>query len=68
MDSLTAIAQNDANFIYPAVTDAELADQRQLVVGYRRSMGKVRILGGLLVLGALAWTIDYVQHPRKRGP
>jgi len=64
--NLTATGQADATWLYPAVTDAELADQDQLVVNYRRSMGRNRIFVGLLVFSAIAFITDYVQRgPRK---
>lgn len=67
MADLTAVGQNDASFTYPAVTDAELADQDQLVVGYRRSMGRVRIVSGLLIAVSAMWLADYVINgPRKK--
>lgn len=65
--SLQATGQNDASFTYPAVTDAELADQDQLVVSYRRSMGKTRIVSSLLIAVSAMWLADYVINgPRKK--
>lgn len=61
---LDAIGQNDATFWYPAVTDGELADLDQVVVGYRRAMGRNRMLW--LGIGAVAglWLFDYVRSGR----
>ena len=64
---LVAVGQNEATFFYPAVTEAELADLDQVVVGYRRQMGRTRMLW--LGLGAVAglWLFDYVRSGRGAG-
>lgn len=64
MTDLHAIGQNEATFLYPAVTDAELADPDQVVVGYRRAMGRNRMLWA--GIGAIAglWLFDYVRSGR----
>ena len=63
-EQLQAVGQNEATFFYPAVTDAELADVDQIVVGYRRTMGRNRMLWA--GLGAIAglWLFDYVRSGR----
>jgi hypothetical protein len=65
--ALTQVAQAEATFFYPAITDEELADQDLLYTKYRRSMGMTRIVGlvGMGVAGL--WLLDYVRFgPRKR--
>lgn len=65
--TIQATGQNDASFFYPAVTDTELADPDQIVVGYRRCMGRVRILSALTIAVSAMWLADYVINgPRKK--
>lgn len=68
LGQLTDIGQAEAHFFYPAVTDVELADVDQVVVGYRRAMGRNRMLW--IGLGAIAslWLIDYVRSGRGAKP
>jgi hypothetical protein len=63
---LNAAGQAEAHFFYPAVTDAELADQDQLITGYRRSMGRTRMLYVALGVGALTWLVEYVRRGRGK--
>lgn len=66
-EQLQAVAQAQATFFYPAITNEELADQDLLLTHYRRSMGMTRIvaLAGAAVAGL--WLVDYVRFgPRRR--
>ena len=55
------VAQGDATFFYPAVSDAELASEQLLLTNYRRSMGHTRMLWAALGLGAVWWFSSYVR-------
>ena len=64
MSALLEVATADASVIYPAATEDEVADLDQLVVNYRRALGRERLLWGALGLGLVAYVVDYV----RRGP
>ncbi len=67
MSALTEVGTADANVIYPAATDDELNDLDQLVVNYRRALGRERLLWAALGLGVVAYVVDYVRRgPGKR--
>ena len=65
-EELIQIGQSEANFFYPAVSEPELADLDQAIVGYRRAMGRNRMLW--LGVGAIAglWLFDYVRSGRGK--
>lgn len=56
------IGQSNASAFYPAITDAELSSEDELMVNYRRTMGRYRIMWIVTVGVALAWGFDYVRR------
>lgn len=56
-----AVAQNDATFFYPAVPQEALADQNTITAGFRRALGRERLLQLLLGTGSVLWLWSYVR-------
>jgi hypothetical protein len=59
-----SIAQAEANVFYPAVTQEELADDQLLLVNYRKSLGRERLLWGGIAFVAGAWVFEYLRRGR----
>jgi len=55
------MAQAEANVFYPAVTQAELDSDAQLLSGYRRTMGRERIAWAAAAFAAGAWVVQYLR-------
>jgi hypothetical protein len=64
VSNLLDVATAGASVIYPAATEDEINDPDQLVVNYRRALGRERMLWAALGLGLVAYVVDYV----RRGP
>jgi hypothetical protein len=63
--NLVSIGKNEPSFYYPAIPDEVAADQDQVIVAYRRALGRERMYqvgGGVLAVLAL-WL--YVRGQRK---
>lgn len=64
---LMQVGTAEASVLYPAATEEELQDLDQLVVSYRRAMGRERILWAVVGAALGAWLVNYVRFgPRAR--
>ena len=66
-EQLNNVAQAEATFFYPAITNEELANQSLLLTNYRRAMGLTRIVALAGATVAAAWLLEYVRFgPRRK--
>lgn len=55
------LAQSDARFFYPAISEEELQNEALLLANYRRAMGRYRLMWVALGVGVVWWFTSYVR-------
>jgi len=66
--TLVSIGKNEPTFWYPAIPDEVAADQDQVIVAYRRSLGRERMyqVGGAVWAVLALWWYVGGQKPATR--